>query len=174
MTESMASRRPSARLVQAGRASPRQATKTANPQARRQGTGEAVAKAKPGASEAKPVKLLAGGNPQTRRRRRRPRAGLHRGHAGLETRPSGAASTRSSCAPSRRAQGGQMEHAFYGHRGPGLVPRFHCITKYVKVVSSAAMSLRPVPPGESKSKDTATSTSHEDEPLDEAQVSPLG
>ena len=36
---------------------------------------------------------------------------------------SAAASTRSSCAPSPRSQGGQMELAVLWHRGPGLVPR---------------------------------------------------
>ncbi len=51
---------------------------------------------------------------------------------------SGAASARSSCAPSRRAQGSQMELAV---RFLGI----HCFTKYVKVAFFRGTSLRPVP-----------------------------
>ena len=43
-------------------------------------------------------------------------------------------------------------------------------TNDVKVVFFRGTSLRPVPPGESKSKDTRTLDIHEDDPLDEAQL----
>jgi hypothetical protein len=46
----------------------------------------------------------------------------------------------------------------------------HCFTKYVKVAFFRGTSLRPVPPGESKSKDTRYLDIHEDGPLDEAQL----
>ena len=45
----------------------------------------------------------------------------------------------------------------------------HCFTKYVKVAFFRGASLRPVPPGDSKSKDTRYLDIHEDDQLDEAQ-----
>ena len=46
---------------------------------------------------------------------------------------------------------------FYGieGRGSGWFLSFHCFTKYVKVAFFRGTSLRPVPPGESKQKDSA-------------------
>ena len=58
---------------------------------------------------------------------------------------------------------------FYGIEGQGWFLGFHCLTKYVKVAFFRGTSLRPVPPGESKSKDTRYLDIHEDDPLDEAQ-----
>ena len=46
---------------------------------------------------------------------------------------------------------------------------FHCFTKYVKVAFFRGTSLRPVPPGESKSKDVRYLDIHEDDQLDEGQ-----
>ncbi len=47
---------------------------------------------------------------------------------------------------------------------------FHCFTKYVKVAFFRGTSLHPVPPGESRSKDTRYLDIHEDDQLDEAQL----
>jgi hypothetical protein len=62
----------------------------------------------------------------------------------------------------------------YGVEGPGKEDTWflgvHCFTKYVKVAFFRGASLRPVPPGESKSKDTRYLDIHEDDPLDEAQL----
>ena len=58
---------------------------------------------------------------------------------------------------------------FYGVEGQGWFLGFHCITKYVKVAFFRGTSLSPVPPGESKSKDTRYFHIHEDDPFDEAQ-----
>ena len=69
---------------------------------------------------------------------------------------SGAASTRSSCAPSpacaRRSNGTRR---FYGVEGQGWFLGIHCFTKYVKVAFFRGTSLRPVPPGESKQQGRA-------------------
>ena len=46
---------------------------------------------------------------------------------------------------------------------------FHCFTKYVKVAFFRGTSLRPVPPGESKSQDMRYLDIHEDDEFDEAQ-----
>ena len=44
---------------------------------------------------------------------------------------------------------------FYGIEGQGWFLGFHCFTKYVKVAFFRGTSLRPLPPGESKQKDSA-------------------
>src|SRR5712692_2627015 len=59
---------------------------------------------------------------------------------------------------------------FYGIEGQGWFLGFHCFTKYVKVAFFRGTSLRPVPSGESKSKDTRYLDIHEDDPLDEVQL----
>jgi hypothetical protein len=59
---------------------------------------------------------------------------------------------------------------FYGIDGQGWFLSFHCFTKYVKVAFFRGTSLRPVPPGASKSKDTRYLDIHEDDQLDEAQL----
>ena len=58
----------------------------------------------------------------------------------------------------------------YGVEGQGWFLSIHCFTKYVKVALFRGTSLRPVPPGESKSKDTRYLDIHEDDQLDEAQL----
>lgn len=61
---------------------------------------------------------------------------------------------------------------FYGAPGQeGWFLSFHCFNKYVKVTFFRGMSLRPVPPGESKSQDTRYLDIREDAELDEAQLS---
>ena len=46
----------------------------------------------------------------------------------------------------------------------------HCFTNYVKVAFFRGASLRPLPPGTSKSKDTRYLDIYEDDQLDEAQL----
>ena len=58
----------------------------------------------------------------------------------------------------------------YGVEGQGWFLGIHCFTNYVKVAFFCGTSLRPVPPGESKSKDTRYLDIHEDDQLDEAQL----
>ena len=53
---------------------------------------------------------------------------------------------------------------FYGIEGQGWFLGFHCFTKYVKVAFFRGTSLRPVPPGASKRRTRAISTSDEDDP----------
>jgi hypothetical protein len=59
---------------------------------------------------------------------------------------------------------------FYGVEGQGWFLGFHCLTKHVKVAFFRGTSLRPVPPGESKSKDRRYLDIHEKDQLDEAQL----
>src|SRR5258708_34186010 len=58
---------------------------------------------------------------------------------------------------------------FYGIEGQGWFLGIHCFTKYVKVAFFRGTSLRPVPPGDSKSKDTRYLNIHADDEIDEAQ-----
>ena len=58
----------------------------------------------------------------------------------------------------------------YGVEGQGWFLGVHCLTMYVKVAFFRGTSLRPVPPGVSKSKDTRYLDIHEDDQLDEAQL----
>ena len=57
----------------------------------------------------------------------------------------------------------------YGIEGKGWFLGFHVFTRYVKVTFFRGRSLRPVPPGASKGKDTRYMDIHEGE-LDEAQM----
>jgi hypothetical protein len=59
---------------------------------------------------------------------------------------------------------------FYGVEGQGWFLSFHVFTKYVKVAFFRGTSLRPLPPGGSKMKDTRYLDIHEGDRLDEAQM----
>ena len=59
---------------------------------------------------------------------------------------------------------------FYGIEGQGWFLNFHCFTRYVKVAFFRGASLSPIPPGESKSKDTRYLHIYEDDQLDEELV----
>ena len=59
---------------------------------------------------------------------------------------------------------------FYGIEGEGWFLNFHCFTNYVKVAFFRGTSLRPVPPGESKSDDVRYLDIYENDELDEAQL----
>ncbi len=58
---------------------------------------------------------------------------------------------------------------FYGTGDEGWFLGIHCFTRYIKVAFFRGLSLEPVPPGESKSKDTRYLHIHEDDRLDEEQ-----
>ena len=58
---------------------------------------------------------------------------------------------------------------FYGVEDRVWFLSFHCFTKYVKVTFFRGTSLRPMPPGESKSEGTRYLDVYEDEPFDEKQ-----
>ncbi len=57
----------------------------------------------------------------------------------------------------------------YGVEDNGFFLGIHCFTKYVKVAFFRGTSLRPPPPGPSKSGDTRYLDIREDAPLDEAR-----
>ena len=59
----------------------------------------------------------------------------------------------------------------YGIEGQGWFLGVHTFTRYVKLAFFRGASLRPVPPGASKSKDTRYLDIREGDELDEAQLS---
>ncbi len=59
---------------------------------------------------------------------------------------------------------------FYGVEAQGWFLGFHCLTKYVKVAFFRGTSLRPVPPGESKSGATRYLNIYENDEVDEARL----
>ena len=59
---------------------------------------------------------------------------------------------------------------FYGVEGRGWFLSFHCFTKYVKVTFFNGASLRPLPPGESRSQDVRYLDIHEDDGVSEARL----
>jgi hypothetical protein len=59
---------------------------------------------------------------------------------------------------------------FYGVEGQGWFLSVHCYTKYIKVAFFRGASLRPALPGESKQKETRYLDIHEDDKLDEKQL----
>ena len=58
---------------------------------------------------------------------------------------------------------------FYGIPGGGWFLSFHVFTRYVKVTFFNGAALRPLPPGESRSKDVRHLDIRENEPIDEPQ-----
>ena len=130
---------------------------------------KAGTKAKPGASDAKPLKLLTGGNP---------RIAKADGDAPVQAYIAGM--------PGRKRDVGRRLDAlivrsvpkvrkavkwnspFYGIEGEGWFLGFHTFTHYVKVTFFRGTSLRPVPPG-GTAKDARWIDIHEDD-LDEAQM----
>jgi hypothetical protein len=59
---------------------------------------------------------------------------------------------------------------FYGVEGQGWFLSFHVFAKYVKVGFFRGSSLRPLPPGESKSKEVRYLDIHMNDRLDEVQM----
>jgi hypothetical protein len=59
---------------------------------------------------------------------------------------------------------------FYGIEDHGWFLNLHCFTKYVKVTFFRGASLRPPPPVESKYEEVRYFHIHEDDELDEAQL----
>jgi hypothetical protein len=59
---------------------------------------------------------------------------------------------------------------FYGVEGQGWFLAFHTLTRYVKVAFFRGTSLRPAPPGPSRNEQTRYLDIHEGDKLDEAQM----
>jgi hypothetical protein len=129
------------------------------------------AKAKPGGSEAKPVKRLSGGNPQIAKAD---------GDAPVQAYIAAMPDWKRDIGrwldalivrnvPNVR-KAVKWNSPFYGIEGQGWFLGIHTFTHYVKVAFFRGTSLRPVPPGASKGKDTRYIDIREGDKLDEAQT----
>ena len=156
------------------------AKKTANAGTKAKSPPKAGAKAKPGASEAKPIKVrkgekvavvLSGGNP---------RIAKADGDAPVQAYIAAMPGWKRDLGKRLDAlivrnvpnvrKAVRWNSPFYGIEGQGWFLGLHTFTRYVKVAFFRGTSLRPVPPGASKGKDTRYVDLHEDDPLDEAQM----
>lgn len=140
---------------------------------------KAGAKAKPGAGKAKPIKaregekvvLLSGGNPQIAKAD---------GDAPVQAYIAAMPGWKSDLGKRLDAlivrnvpnvcKAVKWNSPFYGIEGQGWFLSFHVFTRYVKVAFFRGASLRPVPPGASKDKNTRYLDIHEGDELDEAQL----
>jgi hypothetical protein len=130
---------------------------------------------KPGATAkpdaAKPVKLLSGGNPQIAKA-----DGDAPVQAYIDAMPGWKrdlgkrldALIVRTVPTVRKAV--KWNSPFYGIEGQGWFLSFHVFTRYVKVAFFRGASLRPVPPGPSKDKDTRYIDIHEGDEVDEARM----
>jgi hypothetical protein len=131
-------------------------------------------KAKPGASEAQPVTLLSGGNPQIAKA-----DGDAPVQAYIAAMPGwkGDVGRRLDALIVRNVpnvrKAVKWNTPFYGVAGPekenGWFLGFHCLAKYVKVAFFRGTSLRTVPPVKSKQKEVRYLHIHENDRFDEAQ-----
>lgn len=127
-------------------------------------------KAKPGASKAKPVKLLSGGNPQSAK---------GYGDAPVQAYIAAMPGWKSDMGKrldaiiARTVRGVhkavKWNSPLYGVEGEGWFIGIHCFAKYIKVAFFRGASLRPIPPGESKQKEVRYLNIREEDELDEAQ-----
>ena len=140
---------------------------------------KAGAKAKPGASEAKPIKvrkgekvvLLSGGNPQIAKAD---------GDAPVQAYIAAMPGWKRDLGKRLDAlivrnvpnvrKAVKWNSPLYGIEGQGWFLGIHTFTHYVKVAFFRGTSLRPVPPGASRGKHTRYIDIHEDDALDEAQM----
>ncbi len=121
---------------------------------------------------AKPVKLLSGGNPQIAKGDgdapvQAYIAALPGWKRDLAARLD--ALIERSVPTVRKAV--KWNSPFYGVDGQGWFLGVHAFTKYLKLAFFRGTSLRPMPPGESKTPETRYLDLHEDDPIDEAQLS---
>ncbi len=132
---------------------------------------KAGTRAKPGANEDKPVKLLSGGNPQIAKAD---------GDAPVQAYIAAMPGWKRDIGrwldalivrnvPNVR-KAVKWNSPFYGIEGQGWFLGIHTFTHYVKVTFFRGTSLRPVPPGASKGKNTHYIDVREGDKLDEAQM----
>jgi hypothetical protein len=133
---------------------------------------KAGAKTKPGARDARPKKIvLAGGNP---------RIAKADGDAPVQAYIAALPGWKRDLGKRLDAlivrnvpnvrKAVKWNSPLYGIEGQGWFLGIHTFTRYVKVAFFRGTSLRPVPPGASKSKDTRYIDIHEGDEIDEAQL----
>ncbi|HKO94571.1 MAG TPA: DUF1801 domain-containing protein [Polyangiaceae bacterium] len=130
---------------------------------------KAASKPEPKASKTKPVKLLAGGNPQIAKGDGD--APVQAYIAGLQDWKRDVASRLDALivrSVPHVCKAVKWNSPFYGIEGRGWFLGVHTYTRYLKLAFFRGTSLRPVPPGASKSNETRYLDLREEDPLDEA------
>ena len=123
------------------------------------------------ANEAKPVKLLSGGNPQIAKADGdAPVQAYIAAMPGWKRELGQRLDTLIVRAVPDVLKAVKWNTPFYGVEGQGWFLGFHTFTRYVKVAFFRGSSLRPVPPGPSKDEGTRYLDIHEGDELDEAQM----
>jgi hypothetical protein len=133
--------------------------------------GPPVKKAKPGAREARPVKLLAGGNPQVAKADGDAPVQAYIAALPGWKRDIGKrldALIARNVPDVRKAV--KWNSPLYGLEARGWFLGFRVFTRHVKVAFFRGTSLRPVPPGASKDKNTRYLDIREGDEFDEAQM----
>jgi hypothetical protein len=179
MTESMAKPKAKRASRASGARKPTAKVKKTANAGTAKGPAKAGAKAKPRASEAKPIKvregekvvLLSGGNPQIAKAD---------GDAPVQAYIAAMPGWKRDIGKRLDAlivrnvpnvrKAVKWNSPFYGIEGQGWFLGLHTFTHYVKVAFFRGTSLRPVPPGASKGKDTRYLDIRESDKLDEAQM----
>jgi hypothetical protein len=133
--------------------------------------GPSATGARRGARAARPVKLLSGGNPQI---------AMADGDAPVRAYIAAMPGWKRDVGKRLDAlivrnvpdvrKAVKWNSPFYGIAGQGWFLSFHTFTHYVKVAFFRGTSLRPVPPGASKGRDTRYLDIREDDELDAAQM----
>ncbi len=124
-------------------------------------------------AKARPVKLLAGGNPQIAKADGD--APVQAYIAAIPGWKRGIAKhldeliVRKAPKTPKLLKAVKWNSPFYGIEGQGWFVSFHVFTRYVKVTFFKGTSLQPVPPG-GTGKDARWIDIHEDEPIHEAQM----
>src|SRR3984893_15817335 len=150
------------------------------PAARAKKTANAGAKAKPGASEAKPIKAPKGEKVAVVLSGVNPRVTKADGDAPVQASIAGMPGWKRDLGKRLDAlivrnvpnvrKAVKWNSPLYGIEGQGWFLGLHTFTHYVKVAFFRGTSLRPVPPGASKGKDTRYIDIHEGDEFDEAQM----
>ena len=156
------------------------AKKTASAGPKAKSPPKAGAKAKPGASEAKPIKVLKGEKVAVVLAGGNPRVAKADGDAPVRAYIAGMPGWKRDLGKRLDAlivrnvpnvrKAVKWNSPLYGIEGQGWFLGLHTFTHYVKVAFFRGTSLRPVPPGASKGKDTRYIDIHEGDELDEAQM----
>jgi hypothetical protein len=177
---------PASPARKTGKAKPKakstsRASKPRKPATTSKSPPKAGAKAKPGASKARPMKgrkgekagvvLLSGGNPQIAKAD---------GDAPVQAYIAAMPGWKRDLGKRLDAlivrnvpnvrKAVKWNSPLYGIEGQGWFLGFHVFTHYVKLTFFRGASLRPVPPGPSKDKNTRYLDIREDDELDEAQL----
>ena len=141
---------------------------------------KAGAKAKPGASEAKPIKVRKGEKVAVVLSGSNPRIAKADGDAPVQTYIAGMPGWKRDLGKRLDAlivrnvpnvrKAVKWNSPMYGIEGQGGFLSVHVFTHYVKVTFFRGTSLRPVPLGASKHKDVRYFDIHEGDELDDAQM----